>query len=33
MCLQDTNLDKFIDEAAMKEIYQRFIKVLPNSYE
>jgi len=33
MCLQDTILDKFIDEAAMKEIYQRIFKVLLESYE
>jgi len=33
MCLQDTILDKFIDEAAMKEIYQRIFKVLPDSYQ
>jgi hypothetical protein len=33
MCLQDTILDKFIDEATMKEIYQRIIKVLLESYE
>jgi hypothetical protein len=33
MGLQDTILDKFIDEAAMGEIYQRIFKVLLESYE